>query len=355
MDKKSFGQWLLEWYAVNQRQMPWRGHPDPYAVWISETMLQQTRVDTVVPYFLRWMEEFSTIQSLANASEQSVLSAWEGLGYYSRARNLRKAARMLCEKFNGSLPAAVSDLLSLPGVGRYTAAAIASIAFGQDEAVLDGNVKRVLARAFNLETPVNSAAGEKVFWQLARELVPPGHAGDYNQAVMDLGATLCTPKDPRCAVCPLSQICESNLHELQAFRPVSLEKPPIPHYSVSAAVIQNNASVLIARRPSKGLLGGMWEFPGGKIEAGETPQQALVREINEELGCTIDVGDQVGQYRHAYTHFRVTLQAFMCKVSSGEPQAMSESAIRWVAIEALGDFPMGKIDRMISIDLQSQP
>ena len=156
MDKVEFSRILLAWYAKYHRQMPWRGHPDPYAVWISEAMLQQTRVETVVPYFHRWMERFPTIQALAQASEQDVLNAWEGLGYYSRARNLRKAAAVLCSKFDGSLPKTVAELVTLPGIGRYTAAAIASIAFGQDEAVLDGNVKRVLARVFNLEHPANT-------------------------------------------------------------------------------------------------------------------------------------------------------------------------------------------------------
>lgn len=352
MNKQVFSQLLLAWYEKSHRQMPWRGHPDAYAVWISEAMLQQTRVDTVIPYFHRWMQHFPDIHSLAQSSEQDVLAVWEGLGYYTRARNLRKAAQMISEKFNGVLPQTTAELTSLPGIGAYTAAAISSIAFGNDEAVLDGNVKRVLARVFNRETPINTPAGEKAFWQLARELLPIGKAGEYNQAVMDLGATICTPRSPACSSCPLSEVCESRRLGLQQFLPIKLARPPIPHYFVSAAVIQRDNTVLIARRPASGLLAGMWEFPGGKIEENETPQQALTREIREELGCTIQVGTELGLYRHAYTHFRVTLRAFMCTLSQGEPAALDASEINWVMVEHLPQYPMGKIDRMIANDLK---
>lgn len=353
MGKQAFSQLLLAWYEKSHRQMPWRDHPDAYAVWISEAMLQQTRVETVIPYFHRWMMRFPNIPSLALASEQDVLTVWEGLGYYTRARNLRKAAQIICEQFNGVLPQTFPELTSLPGIGAYTAAAISSIAFGKDEAVLDGNVKRVLARVFNMELPINAPSGEKVYWQLARELLPTGKAGKYNQAVMDLGATICTPRSPACGSCPLSEMCESYRLGLQQSRPVKLTKPPIPHYFVSAAVIRRGNTVLIARRPSSGLLAGMWEFPGGKIEEHETPQQALIREIREELGCAIQVGPELGLYRHAYTHFRVTLRAFLSTVSSGEPTALDVSEIRWITVENLPDYPMGKIDRMIANDLNS--
>lgn len=351
MDKETFSRSLLEWYSRSHRQMPWRGHPDPYAVWISEAMLQQTRVETVIPYFQRWMAMFPSINTLAAASEQDVLNAWEGLGYYSRARNLRKAAIEICDKYAGLLPKTVKELVTLPGIGEYTAAAIASIAFSLNEAVLDGNVKRVLARVFNLETPANSAAGEKVFWQLARELVPAGSAGDYNEAVMDLGAMVCTPRTPNCAECPLNEFCEAKRLGIQAQRPVMLDKPSIPHFLVCAAIIQRENQLLIARRPSKGLLGGMWEFPGGKVESGETHQQSLQREISEELDCKITVGEILGVYKHAYTHFRVTLHAYRCVIISGEPKALDASEIRWVTPTELKGFPMGKIDRMISNDL----
>jgi len=349
--KDSFGQLLLAWYKNNARSLPWRGHADPYAVWVSEIMLQQTRVDTVIPYFLRWMQQFPTLQTLADSSEQEVLNAWEGLGYYSRARSILKAAKQLIASGKTSLPATRLELEKLPGLGRYTAAAIASMAFGLDEAVLDGNVKRVLSRVFNIDATADTPAGEKFFWQKAEDLLPRGQAGDYNQAVMDLGATICTPSSPNCIDCPLTLICEARRLGIQSQRPVMSEKKPIPHLIVVAAVIHKGIQVLIARRPSKGLLGGLWEFPGGKVEAGESMQEALMREIKEELGTEILVHKQLGTYKHTYTHFKVTLQAFHAELNGSEPSALEASEIRWVEPTQLNDFPMGKIDRMISNDL----
>jgi A/G-specific adenine glycosylase len=237
-------------------------------------------------------------------------------------------------------------------VGRYTAAAIASIAFGQDEAALDGNIRRVLARVFNLELPVRSPEGEKRLWELAQENLPPGRAGDYNQAVMDLGALVCTPRAPGCESCPLSEVCQAKLLGLQDKRPVVLARPAIPHYVVAAAIIRRDGLILIAQRPVEGLLGGLWEFPGGKQEAGESLPTCLRREIREELGVEIEVNDAAGVYRHAYTHFRVTLHAFECKlVGEEEPSPLQASAIQWVRPAGLKDYPMGKIDRLIARSL----
>lgn len=348
---QEFSRILLIWYSINARSLPWRGQSDAYAVWVSEIMLQQTRVETVIPYFLHWMDTFPTVQALANSDEHQVLNSWEGLGYYSRARGMLKAARLICEKHTGKLPSTAVELMTLPGIGRYTAAAISSIAFGADEAVLDGNVKRVLARVFHFKQPVNTPDGEKQLWQLADQLLPHGKAGDYNQAVMDLGATVCTPKSPRCESCPVKLQCEANKLGLQTKLPVMLEKPPVPHLTVCAAIIHKNDQVLIARRPSKGLLGGMWEFPGGKLEQGESFEQALAREIREELAADITVHSHLGVYHHAYTHFKVTLNAYHASLAGAEPLAVEASEIRWVNINELVNFPMGKIDRRISEDL----
>lgn len=348
---ESFGQRLLAWYELNARTLPWRGHPDPYAIWVSEIMLQQTRVDTVIPYFLNWMKRFPTLKILAESDEQTVLNTWEGLGYYSRARSLLKAARQLVAAGQLSVPSTRAELEKLPGLGRYAAAAISSIAFGQDEAVLDGNVKRVLSRVFNIETQADTPAGEKAFWQKAEECLPRGQAGDYNQAVMDLGATLCTPTHPACERCPVNDLCEARKLSIQGQRPVMSEKKPIPHLLVVAAVIHRGNQVLIARRPSKGLLGGLWEFPGGKVETGESLPDALKREINEELAASIEVAEAVGLYHHAYTHFKVTLHAFHARLSNSEPVALEASELRWVLPNELQNFPMGKLDRMISNDL----
>lgn len=349
--KTEFGRLLLSWYAIHARLMPWRGKTDPYAIWVSEIMLQQTQVNTVIPYYDNWMRQFPTVQALAGADEHVVLNAWEGLGYYSRARNMLKTARMVCEKYQGAFPSTSGGLVKLPGIGRYTAAAISSIAFGADEAVLDGNVKRVLARVFEFSDAVNTLEGEKKLWVLAEELLPKGQASDYNQAVMDLGATICTPKSPDCPDCPVNTICVSYKNNRQDQYPMMNAKQPVPHIDVVAAILRQNGLVLIARRPSKGLLGGMWEFPGGKLEAGESHSEALVREIREELGTDVIAIEKFGVYQHAYTHFKVTLQAWFAELQGGQPAALEASELRWVRIEDLGGYPMGKIDRSISNDL----
>jgi A/G-specific adenine glycosylase len=348
--KPSFiGEKLLSWYELNRRDLPWRRHPSPYAVWVSEIMLQQTRVETVIPYFQRWMARFPNVEALAQASLQEVLSAWEGLGYYSRARNIHKAAQMIVDQYGGRLPNDPQALRSLPGIGRYTAGAIASIAFGQDAAALDGNIRRVLARLFNVNEAARSPAGERRLWELAGALLPPGRAGEFNQALMDLGASLCTPQAPECQRCPLSTNCAAYKLGRQEQLPVMASKAAIPHHTVTAAVIQRDGQVLIAQRPSNGLLGGLWEFPGGKVEPGEDLAACLQREIKEELEAEIRVGEPFGEYRHAYTHFRVTLHAYLCQLFEGRPpRAVQVQDLRWVKPEELADYPMGKIDRQIA-------
>jgi A/G-specific adenine glycosylase len=342
----------LSWYDQNARRLPWRGEGDPYRIWISEIMLQQTRIETMIPYYQRWLERFPTLQDLANASLQDVLHIWEGLGYYSRARHLHRAARMILDDLDGHFPSDRDGLAKLPGVGRYTAGAIASIAFGQDEPALDGNIRRVFSRVMDLQVPARSKDGESLLWQFAADHLPPGRAGDYNQALMDLGSAICTPRAPACLICPLANLCEANRLGVQEERPIKHPRPAVPHYLVTAAVIQRNGLVLIARRPEKGLLGGMWEFPGGKVEPGEELPAGLQREIQEELAVEIEVGEHFGIYEHAYTHFRVTLHAFLCRLLAGEPQAIEASDLRWITPAEMKDYPMGKIDRQIAKNLE---
>ncbi len=349
-----FTKQILSWYARHRRKLPWRDHPDPYAVWVSEIMLQQTRVETVIPYFERWMESFPDLASLAEASEQEVLLAWEGLGYYSRVRNLHKAARIVVSQYHGELPQDVPSLRKLPGIGRYTASAIASMAFGLDEATLDGNLRRVLSRVFDVSEPADTSAGEKRLWALAEENLPRRRAGDYNQALMDLGAMICLPHNPTCLLCPVSKLCKARDLGLQEQRPVLKAHPEVPHITVTAAVLRRDGRVLLAKRPSKGLLGGMWEFPGGKLEPGETLQECLMREIREETGAEVQVGEPCGEFQHAYTHFSLTLHAFSCMLEDGEPRPIQAAELAWVKPEELGNYPMGKVDRMISRQLSRQ-
>jgi A/G-specific adenine glycosylase len=345
---------LLDWYERSARRLPWRGIQDAYATWVSEIMLQQTRVETVVPYYQRWMALFPTVQALAAAPEQGVLKAWEGLGYYSRARNMHKTARLVVERFGGQFPEDPGALRSLPGIGPYSAGAIASIAYGVDAAALDGNIRRVLARIFDVSIPARSPEGEARLWSLAADNLPAGRAGDYNQALMDLGASVCTPRTPACLICPVMSLCLARERGVQELRPVLARKAPIPHYVVTAAILSREGRLLIARRPEKGLLGGLWEFPGGKLQEGEDLPACLRREIDEELGVQIAVGDEFGVYRHAYTHFRVTLHAFCCTLIDGEPRPIQASQLTWVTVDELKAYPMGKIDRQISLELARQ-
>jgi len=341
---------LLSWYKINARVLPWRSDPQPYKVWISEIMLQQTQVDTVIPYYERWMVRFPDVWALCAASEQDVLAAWEGLGYYSRARNLHKAAQIICTQWGGELPADLSALLHLPGIGRYTAGAIASIAFGLDAPALDGNIRRVYARLFNIKLPLGAKETEQALWSIAETELPKGQAGDYNQALMDFGSEVCTVKQPACQRCPLAEFCLANHLGLQSQLPVRNAKPKVPHHLVTAAIIKQDERVLICKRPSGSLLGGLWEFPGGKMQESDADlADCLRREIMEELRVSITVGDPFGIYKHAYTHFKITLHAFYCSLDDhNQPTALQHSQILWVTPPQLADFPMGKVDRQIA-------
>ena len=333
---------LLNWYNQQKRSLPWRDHPDPYAVWVSEIMLQQTRVDTVIPYFEKWMGLFPTVKALASASEQDVLNAWEGLGYYSRARNLHKAAKVVVEKFNGELPRDLDDLRSLPGIGRYTVGAIASMAFGMDEPTLDGNLRRVFSRLFDVEEVANSPVGEKMLWELAAKNLPKGQAGDYNQALMDLGATICLPKNPRCLLCPLMSRCKARENGTQEMRPVLKAKQAVPSYVHAAAVIVGRGRVLLSHRPAEGLLGGMWEFPNARVEG--DPAKALVKGLKAATQIQVKRKEALDLVEHAYSHFRVTVYPFLCEIVS----APKRKNLKWVKLSKLEDYPMGKVDRQIA-------
>ena len=346
---------LLAWSdAGNLRDLPWRVEPrDPYAVWVSEVMLQQTQVATVIPYFQRWMARFPTVEALAAADQSDVLKAWEGLGYYIRARNLHKAARRVVAEHGGRLPADRKALLALPGIGRYTAGAILSIAFGQRAAVLDGNVKRVLTRLYDIDADVGRSATETQLWHLAEalvEAVEPQQAGPLNEALMELGATVCTPQSPRCVACPLHASCLARQRGTQEERPVKAPRRPLPHFDVTAAVLQRpgyEEQFLIAQRPAEGMLGGLWEFPGGKMHAGETLPECLQREMNEELGIVVEVGEPVTNVRHAYTHFKITLHAFHCRLVAGQPQSIGVADWRWVTLEDLNGYAFAVTDQKI--------
>ena len=352
----SFVPPLLAWYQSNARELPWRSVSSPYRTWISEIMLQQTQVETVVPYFHRWMERFPNVRALAASDQQDVLACWEGLGYYGRARNLHRTAGLIVEQYEGQLPRRVKELEELPGIGPYTAAAIASIAFGVDAAAVDGNIRRVLARVFDVALPARSPEGERVLWSLAQDHLPEGKAGIYNQALMDLGATICTPIAPDCDNCPIHGWCTAQRLGVQEERPVKQPRKVTPHHTVTAAVIRRDGRVLLAQRLKTGLLGGLWEFPGGTLEENDADLRAcLEREIREELGVGVQVGELFGKYKHAYTHFRITLHVFLCQLpGSEEPRNLESEALVWVRVSELSDYPMGKVDRQIALKLERE-
>ncbi|MDW8327437.1 MAG: A/G-specific adenine glycosylase [Anaerolineales bacterium] len=346
---------LLNWYQSRQRPLPWRSSNDPYHIWVSEVMLQQTRAETVLPYYTRWLERFPTLDSLAAASQQEVLVMWEGLGYYSRARNLHRAAQKVMKEFGGRIPSTVAELRTLPGIGAYTAAAIASIAFGADVAVLDGNVKRVLARLFDYSGDVKSARGENELSMLAQRLLPPGQAGDYNQALMELGATICTPRAPACPRCPVRDWCRAEQLGLQHARPAMRKRAPSPHRVLAVGVIRKRGRVLLSRRADDGLLGGLWGFPSVSLSGAEdgAPSGAssnaardLQRGLRQSLGVRVSVQAPLQTLHHAYTHFRVTAHVFICDWLAGQPKGQLQ--VKWLPLSRLGRYPMGKIDRSIS-------
>ncbi|MFN4280530.1 A/G-specific adenine glycosylase [Thermosynechococcus sp.] len=337
---------LLEWYQQQGRDLPWRHTRDPYAIWVSEIMLQQTQVGTVIPYYRRWLAAFPTIADLAATDLEAVLKLWQGLGYYARARHLHRAAQQIMANHGGQFPRTYEAVVALPGIGRSTAGAILSAAFNQPRPILDGNVKRVLARLYGLPIPPQQA--EAQLWQWSAQLLCPQSPRDFNQALMDLGATLCTPRQPLCHACPWQSHCIAHHHRLTHEIPRRMSRSPLPHKEIGVGVIWNAAGqILIDRRPPRGLLGGLWEFPGGKIEPNETVQECIRREIREELGIEIAVGEHLIDIDHAYTHFRVTLHVYYCRHVSGTPQPLACEAIRWVTPEELAQFPFPKANTAI--------
>lgn len=333
---RKFSTRLLNWYKKHKRDLPWRNTRDPYRIWLSEILLQQTRVEAVIPYYEKFLARYPDVFALANAPLDDVLKTWEGAGYYARARNLHRAAQIVAEKYHGEFPKEIREIRDLPGIGRYTAGAIASIAFDADEPVVDGNVVRVLCRYFGIREDPKASATQERLWSIATGVLPKGRAGDFNQALMELGATICLPKNPRCLLCPVQQACLARADGLQNVLPVKRAKQELPHKIIVAGVIYKrgarsaSAKILIQQRLNQGLLGGLWEFPGGKVEAGETLPQCVARECREELGIDVHVGEKIIAVDHAFSHFSITLHAFHCEYISGRVRISSAQRFKWV-------------------------
>lgn len=343
----AFATRLLRWYATQQRPLPWRTTRNPYLIWVAEIMLQQTQVTTVIPYYHHWRKRFPTLQALAAAPLSAVLTCWEGLGYYARARNLHRAAQIVRDEYHGRLPRSSAALRALPGIGAYTAAAVASIAFGEAAAALDGNIQRVLARVFDIRAEVKSTAGRRQLQTLADSLVPAGRAGDYNQALMDLGASLCTPRAPACLQCPVQFMCQAQAQGTQLERPVIRRRGPRPRRIQVAGLIRKNGRLLIVQRPLDELLGGLWRFPGGERRGRERWAAVLPRLAREHWGGALQVETRRGSVSTTFSHYHLTLHVFTGRWLSGT----LPPAARWVRPADLHRYPMGKADRQIARSL----
>jgi A/G-specific adenine glycosylase len=336
---------LLDWYRRNRRDLPWRRTRDPYAIWISEAMLQQTRVETVIPYYERFLERFPDVSALAGADLDDVLGLWAGLGYYSRARNLHRAAQSVVADHGGALPSDPAALRALPGVGRYTAGAVASIAFDRPEPIVDGNIVRVLTRLFGIEDEVEAKPVVERLWDLAARFAAGPRPGALNQALMELGATVCTRRTPRCADCPLARRCLARRRGDAEALPVRRKKPEPRAVEAVAGWVVRRGRALAVQRPARGLLGGLWELPGGELRAGETAPEAMARTLRERLGLDIDGATALGCVEHGFTHLALQLHVLRCEIPRGRVRLRDFAAFRWLTPRAFGALPQGAATR----------
>lgn len=346
---------LLGWYDDNKRDLPWRRTRDPYAIWVSEVMLQQTQVATVKGYYARWMERFPTIASLAQADEHDVLAQWQGLGYYRRARTLRAGACAVLERHAGTLPSSVDELLALPGIGAYSAGAIGSIAFGLRTPLVDGNVVRVLCRLDAERGDPTRGPLKKRLWRRADELVPEARPGDFNQALMELGATVCTPKAPRCGQCPLRPACRARASGLEAELPELPERPKPTSVHMVAAVVARKGRVLVTRLPENApRWSGMWQFPTTEVSPGESAEQAAARVVKSTTGLSAEVRGKLGVVRHGVTRYKITLDSYRCEARSGRAVAKDCAEVAWKAPSELDQLALPAAQRRIANQLRVQ-
>jgi A/G-specific adenine glycosylase len=332
---------VLRWFKKKGRDLPWRKTRAPYAVWVSEIMLQQTQVGTVIPYYQKFLRSFPTVHHLAKANLSKVLKIWEGLGYYSRARNLHRASQIVANHFGGRVPENLRDLLSLPGIGRSTAGAILSFAYNKEAPILDANVKRVLCRLFAISGNRRKGKTENLLWGISESLIPKGRSNPFNQALMDVGSMLCTPTDPQCSHCPFRNLCKGKSSGDPEKYPTKGPKKRIPHINAISAVIQRNGKVLLRRRPLKGLLGGLWEFPNWKSE-GRKNRLWLTNRIRNEMGVSVNVKEPIEAFHQTFSHFKLSLHVYHCPVLKGKGKG------RWVPIKNLSILPMSKMHRRIA-------
>jgi A/G-specific adenine glycosylase len=328
---------LLRWYDKNKRDLPWRKTKDPYAIWVAETMLQQTQVKTVILYYERFLDVFPTVRALARAPQQQVLRVWSGLGYYRRAENLKRAARRLLRRHEGKIPQIYDELRSLPGIGNYTAGAVLSIAFQQRYPALDGNARRVLSRLFNL-------TDDKELHARAIQLIPPSRPGDFNQSLMELGATLCTPRAPNCAVCPVTLACAAR-PRIHLWTHATIRRESVlRNVTWPLAIVRHQGKILLHHRATKGLLAHLWEFPGGEVAQRGRPEAALRRQL-EDLSADLSRPRWIGEFRHSITYRRIRAPIYLFDYCPAGKVHLPARRWRWTHRSEIGNYPMSSMTR----------
>jgi len=337
-------QSLLAWYKLNKRDLPWRQTKDPYRIWLSEVMLQQTQVETVIPYYERWVKKYPNISDVMESKESDLLKLWEGLGYYNRCRNFHKAIRTIASDFDGNIPDKKDDLLKLPGVGNYIASAVLSISFGQNHPALNGNIIRVMSRL--LRKKIDSSYNRKIIHNHILKWMNYYHPGDINEALMDLGSTICRSNQTNCNQCPLVNNCGAYTAGNPETYPKHLTKKKTPEYNVVTGVVWKNDKFLIMLRDNKKHLGGLWEFPGGKIKNGENQIEALGREIKEECGLDVNIENKIGSFKHVYSHFSINMTSFHCKIKNGS-RLKTQQSHNWIDPSQINDFVFPKANHKI--------
>jgi A/G-specific adenine glycosylase len=351
IERRLIRQALLRWFERSRRELPWRRDRDPYRIWVSETMLQQTQVAAVIPYFERFIESFPDIASLAHADEQDVLRLWEGLGYYRRARDLHQAARRLAAEHGGRLPDDPDVLRTLPGIGRYTMGAILSQAFDRRLPILEANSQRVLSRLIALQDDPRRGAGRATLWAVAASILPTQRVGEFNQALMELGALVCTSQTPACSECPLAKVCVARKQNLQVAIPLRPTQPATVDVHEVAVVIRRGQRVLLAQRPEHGRWAGLWEFPHDSLQEGELHEQAADRVIRELTGLQAAVGTELTTVRHGVTHQRITLVCFEARYEDGRSRSSFYRQSRWTFPAELSRYPLSSPQRRLAKSL----
>jgi A/G-specific adenine glycosylase len=348
--KRNFRRRLLVWYRRHRRELPWRDSADPYRVWLSEIMLQQTQVATVVAYFHRFVEALPTVNELAAADEQQVLRLWEGLGYYRRARQLHKAAQQIVELHGGRFPSEIDQVRALPGIGRYTAGAITSIAFGARQPILEANTIRLLSRLIGYRADVSKAAGQKRLWEVAETILPQKQVGDFNQGLMELGAKLCTPRNPSCDVCPVSELCVAKQLNLQDEIPLLRKPVKFEEVHEAAVVVRRRGKILLCQYREGGRWAGLWDFPRFTLQKrnGAARDAELVAKVADMTGVTISPKGQIATLKHGVTRFRITLHCHAATFVSARKAGSGRPPMQWLSPEDLPDIPLNTTGRRLS-------